>query len=199
MDKEGNKCKEKLAFGCKVTHKITSPDMILVMDEVGADTSQKGDGAVGNEKFVCARGSTPKEKCARKAKHWTLIGLPALDGSPVMCVIIYAGKERNPLMETGMDMFAPVIGEAGDPNFFEDNCGKGKLYPGCPTCMFKEKFVPTLVRWTPKGSVTGDILVEIVKTLDVLEIYAEDRRKVKTPFILLDGHGSRWELPDRQI
>ena len=78
-------------------------------------------------------------------------------------------------METGLDMFAPVIVEAGDPNFFEDNCGKGKLYPGCPMCMFKGKFVPTLVRWTPKGSVTGSILVDIVKTLDVLEIFAEDR------------------------
>ena len=37
---------ESKAFGCKVTHKITNPDMCLVMDEVGNSTSQKGD-AVG--------------------------------------------------------------------------------------------------------------------------------------------------------
>ena len=104
--------------------------MILMMNEVGADTSQKGDGAVGGEKFVCARGSTQKEECATKAKHQTLIGLTSLDGIPVMCVITYAGQERNPLMEKGMDMFVPVVGEAGDAYFFQNNYGKGKLYPG---------------------------------------------------------------------
>ena len=84
MDKEGNECEENKSFGCKVTHHITRPDMILVMDEVGAGTSQKADGAVGGEKFVCAIGATPKEKCSTNSKHWTLIGLTALYGQPIM-------------------------------------------------------------------------------------------------------------------
>ena len=55
--------------------------------------------------------------------------------------------------------------------------------------------MPCLIRWTPKGSIDGDILLDMVKTLDVLDVYDDERKEGKTPFILLDGHGSRWELP----
>ena len=32
---------------CKVTHYLTHPEMCIVMDEVGGNTSQKGDGNIG--------------------------------------------------------------------------------------------------------------------------------------------------------
>ena len=51
----------KDAVGCKVTHSIDHPDMILMMDEVGESTSQKGDGPIGGEKFVCEAGTVPQE------------------------------------------------------------------------------------------------------------------------------------------
>ena len=47
MDKCGVECAEKDAYGCKVTIDITEPDWVLVMDEVGGNTNQKGDGNVG--------------------------------------------------------------------------------------------------------------------------------------------------------
>ena len=53
-------------FWCKVTHCITCPDIIVCMEKVGADTSQKGDGAVGGEKLVHATGTTPKEKASTR-------------------------------------------------------------------------------------------------------------------------------------
>ena len=165
---------ESKVFGCKVTHKITNPDMCLVMDEVGNSTSQKGDGAVGGEKFVCAKGTAPKEITNTKDKHWTLIGLTALSGEPVMCVIIFAGEQPSTLLETGMDVFADVVRNNDDADFFENNSGPNKLYPGGPTCSFKGKEVPCLVRWTTKGSINGTILVEMLKTLDELGIYSEE-------------------------
>ena len=39
---------------------------------------------------------------------------------------------------------------------------------------------------------TSDILTSIVETLDVLKVF--DRSTGKTPFIILDGHGSRLGL-----
>ena len=36
-------------FGCKVTHDIDKLDWVLVMDKVGGNTNQKGDGLVGGE------------------------------------------------------------------------------------------------------------------------------------------------------
>ena len=181
------------AFGCKVTHELLHPEMCLVMDEVGGNTSQKGDGSNGGELHICSVGMTPQQKACTKEKHFTLLGITALNGDPVMCVIIFAGKRENKLYECGMDVFAEQIGEVGDEDFFEKNSGKGKLYPGGPTCTFQGKIVPTLTRFSPKGSITTEILVDIVGTLDHIGVF--DRSEGKIPFLLLDGHGSRIQLP----
>ena len=39
MSLNGSPVDEKDMFGCEVTHDITDPDMIIVMDEVGGNTS----------------------------------------------------------------------------------------------------------------------------------------------------------------
>ena len=46
MDRDRFECEEKDAFGCMVTHDITDPDYVLTLDEVGGNTSQKGDGQI---------------------------------------------------------------------------------------------------------------------------------------------------------
>ena len=69
MNREGEIVDEYDAFGCKVTHRIDRPDMILCMDEVGCNTCQKGDGNVGGEKLICPVGHTPREICSTSAKH----------------------------------------------------------------------------------------------------------------------------------
>ena len=39
----------------------------------------------------------------KKGKKYTTIGLTGLDGKPAMCVVIFAGVERNLQMESGVD------------------------------------------------------------------------------------------------
>ena len=143
--------------------------------------------------FVCGKGMIPKEKCTTNDKHWTLLGLTAFTGQPVMCIVIFAGEKASTILETGMDIFAQVIGNEKEDDFFDKNYGPGKLYPGGPTCEFKGKKIPCLVRWSPKGSITSEILVDILKTLDYLNIFVDERAQGKKPFLLLDGHGSRFE------
>ena len=75
------------------------------------------------------------------------------------------------------------------------NSGPGKKYPGGPTCKFKGKAVPCLVRWTEKGSITSAIMVDILRTLEKLGVYLGERAQGKLPCLLLDGHGTRLELP----
>ena len=145
--------------------------------------------------FVCGKGMIPKEKCTTNDKHWTLLGLTAFTGQPVMCIVIFAGEKTSTILETGMDIFAQVIGNEKDDDFFDKNYGPGKLYPGGPTCEFKGKKIPCLVRWSPKGSITSEILVDILKTLDFLDIFVDERAQGKKPFLLLDGHGSRFGIP----
>ena len=94
-----------------------------------------------------------------------------------------------------MDIFAEINGVENDVDFFENNYVLGKLYPGGPSCTFKGKGVPCLVRWTPKGSINGAILVEMLQTLDEMGVYTIEQAEGKKPFLMLDGHGSRLELP----
>ena len=47
QDKVGNFVSEENAYGCKVTHELTDPDYCIVLDEVGGNINQKGDGHIG--------------------------------------------------------------------------------------------------------------------------------------------------------
>ena len=70
-----------------------------------------------------------------------------------------------------------------------------KLFPGRPSCFFfKGKEVPAFVTFSEGGGTNCGILKEIFERPDKLEIYDEDSRNGLTPFVLLDGHGSRFEL-----
>ena len=71
--------------------------------------------------------------------------------------------------------------------------GKGKQFPGGPTCNFLVKQVPFMVRWSQNGSITCEILTAIFHTLDIYEFFM--CQPGLTPFVLMDVHGSRIELP----
>ena len=47
MTKDGVECNVDDAYGCRVTHTITRPEMCLCGDEVGANICMAGDGHVG--------------------------------------------------------------------------------------------------------------------------------------------------------
>lgn len=70
--------------------------------------------------------------------------------------------------------------------------GANKQFPGGPSCIFQGKEVPCLKRWSEKGSITSAILVDILATLDHIDVF--DRRNGKLPFILLDDHEGRLGL-----
>ena len=78
--------------------------------------------------------------------------------------------------------------------FFKNNFGEGELFPGGPKCVYKGKDIPCFVRFSDKGGISREILTEILKTLDDLHLFDEDREKGMTPFMLLDSHQSRFDL-----
>jgi hypothetical protein len=71
--------------------------------------------------------------------------------------------------------------------------GLDKIFPCRPICEFDGKYVPCFVAWTPKGSIMSALLAEMLKKMDDLELF--DRSDDIDPFLLLDGHGSPFELP----
>jgi len=62
MDADGNHVEEDDLFGCKVTCDITKPDICVVADEVGRNTSQKDDGNMGGERWLTEPGTIPQRK-----------------------------------------------------------------------------------------------------------------------------------------
>ena len=181
------------AAGCKVTHDITLPEMVVVVDEVGGNTNQKGDGHIGGELMMCEPGKTAQRKINTKDKHYTILTPTALNGEPVMCCIIFTGKKSTTLIETGLDLNAETIGNVSDDDFFVKNSGPGKRFSGGSTCTFRNKKVPCFCAWSPKGGITSDILTDIIRTFDTFEL--SPRINNIKPVIPLDGHGCRFELP----
>ena len=80
-----------------------------------------------------------QNKVSHNDRHFTVLGLTALDGSPVFCVIIIAGVKQMYEVKTGLDKDAKIVGDTYDSDFFEKNRGKGKLYPIGPECIFRRR------------------------------------------------------------
>ena len=90
------------------------------------------------------------------------------------------GKERNVfLLESGIDPFQPLFemyvhaGEEVRSNFsfFEEYYGKGELFPSRPVCKFEGTKIPTMIRHSDKGSISPEILIKILQTIDELHIF----------------------------
>ena len=154
----------------------------------------KGDGHVGGQLYLTAKDKVPQKKVSKREKRFTLIGFTALTGEPVMAVIIIKGTQPRFDVELGIDIRKTPIGDETDPDFIDKNTGSGKYFPGGPTCHFRGKDVPSMIRWHESGSITSEILTEALQTMDFYNLFPRNDPSVK-PFMLLDGHGSRLELP----
>ena len=86
---------EKDSFECKVKVQLEHPDMAIVVDEVGCNTPQECDNAVGGEQFWTGKVDHAYHSVVTHHNHFTVLGLTALDGSPVSCVVILSGKKAK--------------------------------------------------------------------------------------------------------
>jgi len=146
MNADGDHVEEGDSFGCKVTLDITKPEVCVVSNGIGGNTSQKDDGKIGGEKWLTKPGTIPQRKLSTKNKHYTVLSLNLLDGRPLMCVVIMAGENPKAEVETGIDVFAEGLGSVGDDDYFEKNTGKDKKYTCVPTCTMRGVKVPCLMR-----------------------------------------------------
>ena len=85
-----------------------------------------------------------------------------------MCVLIFEG-EGNPsdLLVSGIDItIQPEMDEKGEIKVSDINFGKGKYFPGGPTCNFNGKTIDCQVYMSRSGGITAEILVSILKSID---------------------------------
>lgn len=193
-DMEGNEVDEDdpKRFGRKQEYKITHPELIFFADETGCNTSQKKDGHVGGRKYVCARGSRPQQLASTTDHSFTLLPFTSATGEAVCCVVIFQCANEDELKATwatGIDIFVDPVKEKNNVIPFENNSGKGKYYPGGPSCEFNGITIPCLHVSSPSGGITGTILAKILTKFDAIGIAPRDNGVV--PFLLVDGHQSR--------
>jgi len=179
------------SVGRKTRYLLTRPEYCLYVDEVGCNTSQKSDGNVGGQKFIVQGNQRALIRSSHQDCHFTVLGFTNGLGQPVCCVIILAAAQVTAKDIMGLQPWAEPI---GDPtiNLSENAYGPDKYYPHGPTCIINGKKVETLVTCSESGSITSEILQQVLEHLDT---HLGWDRSEATPFLLLDGHGSRFELP----
>ena len=157
-------------------------------------------GTLEGEKILSRKGNSAKINSTKRSKRFTVLGVTNLSRQPIMCVVIMEGKERNVFLESGIDPFHPFYesyAAAEDElksnyTFFEDNYGPGNLFPGRLVCEFEGTKILTMVRYSEKGSITPDILTDILRTIDKLKIFKVYRDNGAMSFLLVDGHQSQF-------
>ena len=92
LDLEGNTVDEKDSVGRKSTHRLTHPQMAVVVDETGCNTSMKNDGNGCNRKYVGRAGETPQLRASECDNHYTTMCFTALNGEPVLSLTIFKGE-----------------------------------------------------------------------------------------------------------
>ena len=122
--------------GYKVEVDLKRPDMALVLDEVGCNTSQETDNAIGGELLLTGRDEQAYWSVVTPTNHFTVLGVTALSGDPVLCVVIISGKKGDIPVSTGVDWNAVEeelnvdIEEGDEIKFLNSNIGPGKMFPG---------------------------------------------------------------------
>ena len=107
-----------------------------------------------------------------------------------MCAIIFEAMKMCPSWVLGLNASAPWIGE--ENNLQQNTGGINKRHPQGPVCRFRGKDVPTFCYCSENGSTTAEILVDMLSVMDKMQLF--DRSDGVPPFLLLDGHGSRFDL-----
>ena len=103
--------------------------------------------------------AVPYQSSVTKNYHSTNIGVTRLDGEPLMCVTIIAGKKQDVAVETGiewemLDMFNDeYIDNEDDYVFLQDNFGDNGLLPGGPSCYYKGTEVPAFTTFSESGGI----------------------------------------------
>jgi len=182
---------EEEACGRKTEYELICPDKVLFVDEVGCNMSQKNDRNIGGEKFLVCPDSQAQIQLAFKDCHFTVLGFTAATGEPVLCVIVLASKTMKMDYIMGVNPFANI----DEDNLLTDNhCdGEDKYFSMGPSCDVGGKKVPCFICNSENGSITSELLCSMLKHMDDCHIF--DRTGGVLPFLLLDSHGSRFELP----
>ena len=110
------------------------------------------------------------------------------------CAIIFAGQSLSVEERQGVDLFALDLNQWNVATLFNtENYGRGTYFPGGLKCSFREHKIPCYETTSPNGSITLEILRDILEHIDNIGVFPQASDSL-TLFLLLDGHGSRPQM-----
>jgi len=102
FDKEGQQVLDKVkSYGCSTRYKMTHPEAVFFVNEVGDNMSQKADGNINGEKCIITKHGCTLSHSLLNDCHFTILGFTAATGEPLCCAILNTVKKINPLVPIG--------------------------------------------------------------------------------------------------
>jgi len=196
---EGDVVEEGDACGLLCECELVHPERLLHLDETGCDANMKKDGQQGGKRYIGEKGMRCTLPGITTDLKFTLLPICDSLGNPALCVVIFASeKEKIPVTWTaGVDLMVDMPGnaaEANDNTFTAENTGAGKLHPRGPVCVVNNIEVPCCCACSPFGGIASIILADVFRYLDHLGVCPRGNG-IPGPSLVLDGHGSRFDLP----
>jgi hypothetical protein len=154
----------------KTQYSLLNPEYLVMVDEVGENISQKGDGNAGRQNFMVANDMRAQVRNSFKDNHFTVLGFTAANGHPSMCAIIIIAESKlkvtdvtgyNPLSSDGQDICGEemkVLEEEIHAMKDEHSNGADRMLPFRPTCTLNAAEVPTFVTCSKNGSISVNYL-----------------------------------------
>ncbi len=120
---------------------------------------------MGGQKFGVKSNKWALIQASHQDFHFTLLGFSNALGQPVCCVMIIAATQVTAKDIIGLQPWAETIGDP-ELDFEENSHGLDKYYPYDPTCSIFSKTIPTFVTCSESGSITSNILMDVLKHID---------------------------------
>jgi hypothetical protein len=184
------------AYGCPSRLRITDPSYMLVDDETGSSTNMKKDKTY-NEKVIAEHGFSGSKEAISSDLRYTTMGFTSGDGKPIMCCIIFSSESQRGIPKnwiTGIDITKISIDFVipdNDIDLISSIKDVGSIAGGGPRCRFRDVDVPCMVQYSSHGGITGKLLTNCLRKMDELKLFP--RVDNKLPFLLVDGHDSRYD------
>jgi hypothetical protein len=130
--------------------------------------------------------------------HFTTLCFTSGTGAPVMCEVILKSEKELEKIPFNMKLWIDILKNKNTREFksivelLEDNNDDCGAMCG-PICQYNGVEIPCFVCCTKKESITSELLVEMLKTIDGYKLF--DHSDGSLPFLLLEGHQSWTQLP----
>ena len=186
----------QIGLVAKITHTLTKPSWFLQLDETGCNTNQTRDSNICNTKVLDITRTKAQQQANTSDHRATVLPITAAIGETLTYVVIFESNVEGgvqPLWASGINIrITPIMDESAEVQFGQ-NYGCNKYFPGLLVCKFQGRTIHPQVYVSPHGGITGEILLQVFKRIDELDLFPRDNGVY--PCVLLDGHNSRLYEP----